>query len=116
MSLQAYQKTQQVTENPRETEYRLFGQVTHALKDAEACKATDQRLIKALDWNRRVWTSLASDCSQEGNTLPDVVRAQIISLSIFVSKYSSQVMREGAEVEPLIDINKSIMEGLSGRG
>ena len=30
MTLKAYQSTQRIAENPRETEYRLFGQVTGA--------------------------------------------------------------------------------------
>ena len=33
MSLQAYQKAAQRAENPREAEYRLFGEVTRALID-----------------------------------------------------------------------------------
>jgi len=33
--LQAYQKTQRQSETPRDTEYRLFGQVTHALIEAD---------------------------------------------------------------------------------
>ena len=35
MSLQAYQKTQRQSESPRDAEYRLFGQVTHALIEAD---------------------------------------------------------------------------------
>ena len=34
MSLQAYQKAQRSTERPRDTEYRLFAQVTQALIEA----------------------------------------------------------------------------------
>ncbi len=113
MSLKAYQKTQQVTENPRETEYRLFGQVTRALMDAVGSAPTDHKLVDAIDWNRRMWSTLAADCASDDNKLPEQLRASIISLSIFVSKYSSQVIREGAELDTLIDINKTIMEGLS---
>jgi flagellar biosynthesis regulator FlaF len=32
-----------------------------------------------------------------------------------VDKYTSQVLREKADISPLIDINRAIMEGLSGR-
>ena len=112
MSLGAYQKTQKITENPRETEYRLFGQVTHALIGVRGVDRNDGRVIDALDWNRRMWTVLATDCGSEGNGLNDKLRAQIVSLSIWVSKHSSEVMRGAADVEPLIDINTTIMEGL----
>jgi len=115
MSLQAYQKTQIATGNPRDTEYRLFGQVTGALINAKDQPRTSQELIKAIDWNRRVWSALASDCSSEANALPQNLRAQIISLSLWVTRYSSQVMREGAGLDPLIDVNRAIMEGLAAR-
>jgi flagellar protein FlaF len=112
MSLGAYQKTQKITENPRETEYRLFGQVTHALIGVKSLEPSDKRVIDALDWNRRMWGVLSTDCGSDGNGLAIPLRAQIISLSIWVSKYSSEVMRGKADVEPLIDINTTIMEGL----
>lgn len=114
MSLGAYQKTQKITESPRETEYRLFGQVTRALKDIKDVERHDARVIDALDWNRRMWSVLAIDCGSDGNGLEDKLRAQIISLSIWVSKHSTEVMRGKADVEPLIDINTTIMEGLRG--
>ena len=112
MSLQAYQRVQANAENPRDTEYRLFGQVVGALMDARGVHKTDPKLIKAIDWNRRLWNMLSADCSSEGNQLPKEVRAQIISIGIWVQKYSRDVMRIGADVEPLIDVNKSIMQGL----
>lgn len=116
MSLQAYQTTQARSENPRESEYRLFGLVTGALIDARDAERTDPKLIRAIDWNRRMWSALAADCAGGGNQLPDEVRAQIISLSIWVSKHSGEVMRKKASLEPLIDVNRSIMQGLEARG
>lgn len=112
MALQAYQKTQRATENSRGAEYRLFGQVTGALMDALSAGAKGPTLIEAIDWNRRLWSLLAVDCMDDGNKLPNPLRAQIISLSIWVTKYSSQVIQKGVSVEPLIDINRNIMQGL----
>jgi flagellar protein FlaF len=114
MSLQAYQNTQRITEDPRQTEYRLFGQVTGALIEAQRVKATGGPLMEAIDWNRRVWSALANDCRDDRNRLPEEVRAKIISLSLFITKYSKRVTREGAPMAPLIEINRSIMQGLVG--
>jgi len=117
MSLKAYQTTAQRTENPRLTEYRLFGQVTRALLDAEKLdRSKIVERMEALDWNRRMWSALAADCSVEGNGLPDIVRANIISLSIWVNKHTSQVMRNVEEIGPLIEINRIIMQGLAPSG
>ena len=43
-----------------------------------------------------------------------MLRANIISLSIFVSKHTSAIMRENEDIQDLIDINRLIMQGLSG--
>ena len=114
MTLKAYQNTQQITENPRETEYRLFGQVTGALITARREKHTGGTLCEAIDWNRKLWRLLGAYCLDETNKLPDGIRANIVSLSLFVTRYSKDVMRNGAPIDPLIDINRSIMQGLQG--
>ena len=114
MSLQAYKTAATRAENPREMEYRLFGQVTRALMHASTVDASDiATRIDALDWNRRLWSTLATDCSNPDNTLPAPLRAQLISISLFVSRHSSAVMRREEDFEPLIDINKMIMQGLA---
>jgi flagellar biosynthesis activator protein FlaF len=113
VALSAYQNAATRAEDPRSTEYRLFAQVTRALiKAAEADLLDMKTRSEALDWNRRVWSAFAIDCAEPDNKLPEGLRAAIISLSIFVSKHSSAVMREGADIDILIEINKTIMQGL----
>jgi flagellar biosynthesis activator protein FlaF len=112
MSLKAYQATQAATEDPRLTEYRLFGQVTGALLNAKQTNAVGGPLVEAVDWNRRMWRTLAADCMDDRNALTQEVRAKIISLSLWVAKYSRSVTREQAPLDPLIEINRTIMQGL----
>lgn len=115
MSLKAYQTTQKANESTSQTEYRLFADVTRALMDSKELPKLDVRLHDALHWNRQLWSTLATDCAVEGNMLPKQLRASIISISIWVGKYSSQVARGDETVQALIDINKNIMEGLSAQ-
>ena len=114
MTLKNYQNVQRVVEDPRTTEYRLFGQVTGALIDAKTAKAQGAPLVEAVDWNKRLWRTLAADCMDDRNTLSEDVRAKIVSLSLWVSKYSRRVTREKASLDPLIEINRTIMQGLQG--
>jgi flagellar biosynthesis activator protein FlaF len=115
MSLQAYQQAATRAEGPRDTEYRLFAQVTRALMDAAKLDPMDfGGRADALDWNRRMWTAFASDCGHPDNALPKPLRASIISLSLWVSKHTSLVIRREEEIEPLIEINRMIMQGLAG--
>lgn len=96
---------------PRDAEYEAFARVTHALKSA----ANDRDRIVALHDNRRLWTILARDVVQDGNTLPDRLRADILKLAEFTSLQTSKVMRNQAAPDVLIEINTSVMRGLSRR-
>jgi flagellar protein FlaF len=111
MSLHSYQRVQNQTEDPRKTEYRLFALVTKALMDAE--KSDHTSLVKAIHWNRRLWLTLQSDCATEANRLPEATRAGIISLAIWVDKHSRKVLKGEGHLKALIDVNRSIMEGLA---
>jgi flagellar protein FlaF len=116
MSLRAYQQAAQRAETPRDVEYRLFAQVTRSLMEVKSVPRENiGAWIDVLHWNRRVWATLADDCAQPGNALPEATRAQIISLSLFVHRTTSQVMRRETEVDVLIDLNRTMMQGLSVR-
>jgi flagellar protein FlaF len=117
MSLQAYKTAAARAESPREMEYRLFGQVTRALIHASTLEASEiAARIDALDWNRRMWSALATDCSDPDNAMNAGLKAQIISISLFVSRHSSVIMRGEDDFEALIDINRMVMQGLAGPG
>ncbi len=111
MSLHSYVTAQNATEEPRQTEYRLFAQVTRSLMQCQ--EGARSELVKSIHWNRRLWLALQADCASDANVLPDETRAGIISLAIWVDKHSRKVLKGEAEVKPLIDINRSIMEGLT---
>jgi flagellar biosynthesis activator protein FlaF len=113
MSLQAYQKAATWAESPRQMEYRLFAQVTLALIEASKMDPNDiGARVDALDWNRRVWTALSEDCASPANGLPPSLRASIISLAIWVGRHTSKVIRRQEHFEPLIEVNRMIMQGL----
>jgi flagellar protein FlaF len=115
MSIKAYQRVATQADSPRELEYRAFGQVTAALVKAREEPASAVQLAEALDANRRLWSVLSADCSVPENRLPLSLRGQIISLAMWVARYSREVLRDGADLEPLIDINRTMMEGLAAR-
>ncbi|MCF8473605.1 MAG: flagellar biosynthesis regulator FlaF [Emcibacter sp.] len=115
MSLKAYQTTQKSNETTSQTEYRLFADVTRSLMSVKGLSKLDVKLHDALHWNRQLWSTLATDCAVEGNMLPKQLRASIISISIWVGRYSSQVAKGEEDIQALIDINKNIMEGLSAQ-
>ena len=115
MSIKAYQRAATQADTPRDLEYRAFGQVTAALVRVKEEKPPVAVAAEAINANRRLWNVLATDCAAPENGLPLALRGQIISLAMWVARYSSEVLRDGADVEPLIDINRTMMEGLAAR-
>lgn len=115
MSLRAYSNAQRVVETPRDTEYRLFADITRRLMDAKDLPRHDATVIEAIHRNKRLWSTLMADCSREGNSLPESTRASIISLALWVDRHSSAVMRGSESIDDLVAINRTIMEGLAQR-
>jgi len=113
MSIKAYQRAATQADQPRDLEYRAFGQVTAALLRVKEENPSLSAKAEAIDANRQLWNVLSADCATPQNQLPLALRGQIISLAIWVGRYSSEVLRHGAEIDPLIDINRTMMEGLA---
>ena len=90
----------------RETEYRLFTDVTAALNAADTA-------TEAVEWNRRLWLALQTDLSSMENQMPDDLKVKMISLAVWVDQYTETVLRGEAAIDPLIEVNRAIMEGLA---
>ena len=89
MSLKAYQNTQSISEDPRHTEYRLFGQVTGALIDAQKNGAKGGPLAETLDWKPRgVPEPVSSRIIRPITAMPNVTNRTTIPVNI------SQVVRD----------------------
>ena len=112
MSVAAYQQANRNSENPRQTEYRAFAIFTRALEEAEAEGSI--AVVKAVADNRQLWLTLQIDLASSENKLPKELKAQLISIAIWVDRYSNAAMKGEASLDPLISVNKQIMEGLKG--
>lgn len=112
-----YNTAQTSSEDPRAIEYRLLGQVTAALIGANENPKDVKRRVEAVLWNQKVWAAFREDLVDPGNKLPLELRGQLISLSIFVERQTFELLdlEKQPDFEPLIDINKNIMEGLAAQ-
>ena len=55
---------------------------------------------------------LALYLGPEGHGLPDALRASIISIALWVNRHASEVMKGREPIDPLIEVNRSLLEGL----
>ncbi|NYS25003.1 flagellar biosynthesis regulator FlaF [Rhodobacteraceae bacterium 2376] len=112
----AYADPNDASRTPRDIEYRAFARATRALtENANASGTSFARLADALTMNRRLWATLARDLADDGNGLPQGLRASLLSLAQFVMTHTEQVLSGTETVQPLIDVNTAIMRGLRGQ-
>lgn len=114
MSLNAYQRARTVTETPRHTEHRLITEITGEMIQAQAEGRASAALMPELHRNRELWTTLSAACGTFGNRLPDGLRARLISIAIWVDRFTSEVVAGRESIEDLIVVNRAIIDGLSG--
>lgn len=112
MAQNAYSSTTAPIRTDRGTEYDIFARVTHGLKSYSASQ-NYPAFIAALHENRQYWTLLAVDVADSDNGLSPALRAQIFYLAEFTISHTSKVLSGDATVDALIDINTSVMRGLS---
>lgn len=114
MTLDAYRHALSRAEMPRATEYRLMQEITGELMSARDAGLAGAALVPSLHRNRELWSAFATDCGATGNGLPGPLRAQIISLALWVDRYTSDVALGRDSIASLIDLNRNIMDGLRG--
>lgn len=114
MTVNAYQSALSRAEMPRATEYRLMQEITGELMAARDAGLAGAALVPTLHRNRELWSAFSTDCGAPGNGLPATLRAQIISLALWVDRYTSDVAVGRDSIVSLIDLNRNIMDGLRG--
>jgi flagellar protein FlaF len=107
----AYAQSAGPVGTPRGVEYEAFARITRQLKSAAAAGSI-RKMAPALHDNRRLWTLLATDVADASNPLPADLRARIFYLAEFTLQHSRQVLRGKAAIDPLVEINLSVMRGL----
>lgn len=110
--MNGYQNATRAAGNPRDVEYQLFARITGHLNRAAAPDRPFAELATALDDNLRLWREIALDVAQPENGLPPRLRAQLFYLFEFTVHRTQKVLRNEADIAPLIEVNQSIMRGL----
>ena len=112
--IEAYAQTQKSSMPPREVEAMAFTKAAIMLQDAKKDLDDYDTYAAALKFNQLLWTIIQADIIDEANQLPDQLKANILSLSIFVDKQTVTALSDtdAQHLDSLIDINKNLAEGL----
>lgn len=83
------------------------------LRAAQAAGARSRETVEALHYVRQLWAILIEDLASPENDLPQKLRADLISIGLWVMR-EAEAIRLGHtdEFDAIIDINQTIAEGL----
>ncbi|MCW2316219.1 flagellar protein FlaF [Rhodoblastus acidophilus] len=105
-----------VEDSPQEMRARerdALSRAVELLQRAKEAGAGSPEASDALVYTRRLWSIFLDDLGSAGNELPEALRAQLISIGIWIVKEIERV-RSGAadDFSDLIEINAIIRDGL----
>ena len=70
--------------------------------------------VEALDFTRQLWTIFVTDTASEGNDLPADLRANLVSIGIWVLREVENLRKQKTQsFNDLIEVCQQISEGLS---
>lgn len=116
---QAYARVANTTSSPRDIEAQALLLAANKLQAVmNNVDATYTQISEALMFNRKLWTIFLSEAQREENPNSLDVRQNIANLGVFVLSHTSalQMSPQREHIKPLIEINRNIAAGLSGRG
>ena len=112
--LKAYQTAQRGHMSPREVEAMAFTRAALMLEEAKSKTNDLESFAKALRFNSLLWTIIQADITEAANQLPAELKANIMSLSIFIDKQTAKALRapNPEDLEILITVNRNLAAGL----
>lgn len=101
------------SEQIRENERLAFDRSISLLRLAQQSGRGTPEAVEALLFLNRLWTILLEDLSDAGNGLPDSLKANLISIGIWILRRAEEI-RQGRsdDFSALIEVSESIRDGL----
>jgi flagellar protein FlaF len=112
-TLAHYETARRATATPQDNEILIFTNTNAELAKARGADAKTR--IAALFLNQRVWSAIVKDLSLETNQLPDDLKRNLTELGFWAMRYSTRAMTEGLSLDPLIEVNRNMIEGLAAQ-
>jgi len=111
--ISSYQNSSLALKSSRQQEVEMLNRI-----NAEFARALNQpdNVIdynNALLRNQRVWNIFLVALTDENHPYPTALKAELISLGIWVNRQTQKAISDRDEVQSLISLNQSIIAGLS---
>lgn len=97
----------------RRVEYAALDQAVTMLNDAARPGSAPRVGIDALFYTRRLWTAFVSDLAAPDNALPDALRANLISIGIWIMREADAIrLGQSENYEGIGEICAIVRDGL----
>lgn len=97
----------------RSNERRAFDRSIALLRTASERSRGSREWVEALLFVTRLWTILLEDLAHPGNGLPDRLRADLISIGIWILRQAESIRQgQSSDFAALIDVSCAIRNGL----
>jgi flagellar biosynthesis activator protein FlaF len=103
-------------ETPRGARERERQAIEHSMELLEAAEKNGVRsreAIEAVLFVRRLWGTLIEDLASPENDLPQALRADLISIGLWIMREAEQIrLEKSTNFRGLIDVSTAIRDGL----
>ena len=97
----------------RDNERQVLQQSVELLKSAEKAGPNSREAIDAIYFINRLWSYLLEDLAKPSNALPDEIRANLISIGIWMLREAEAISNgKSSNFAGLIEVSNVIAEGL----
>ena len=104
-------------DDPRSTEAWALGEASRRLALAARTDDKGVSLREALRLNQRLWSIFQAALTEPDCPLPQEIRENVLTLSIMIDRHVMARLGDldGSKIGPILDINRAIAEGLTGK-
>lgn len=117
-NLAQYETARRFAATAQDNEILIFTNANALLTQAQTAgiKTGDAKTrISALFNNQRLWSAIVKDLALETNQLPAELKRNLTELGVWAMQYSTRAMSEDLPLDPLINVNRDMIEGLQAQ-
>lgn len=104
---------EETPQTARERERAAIEHSIELLQAAEANGNSSRESVDAVYFLRRLWAFLIEDLAKPENDLPKTLRADLISVGLWIMRETEQVrLRQSSNFKGLIEVSQLIADGL----
>jgi len=98
----------------RERERQAIERSIELLEAADKAGPQSREAVDALHYLRRLWSLLVEDLAKPENDLPEQLRADLISIGLWVIREAEQIrLEKSANFKGIIEVSQNIRDGLA---